>query len=98
MSLALKALSQWFTPTGFIQPDTPALRKKYAKLRKALEQELNTEAARTLAVRCAHADLIGAEQAHVQADTGAHDWKSHRQSITDLEAAFPELNLTHPTN
>jgi hypothetical protein len=47
-----------------------------------------------LAVRCAYADLLGAEQAHDQADTGAHDWKSHHQSIADLEAAFPELNLS----
>jgi hypothetical protein len=94
MSLALKALSQWFTPTGFIQPDTPALRKKYTKLRKAIEQELAATDSRALAIRCAHADLLGAEQAHDQADTGAHDWKSHHQSIADLGAAFPELNLS----
>jgi hypothetical protein len=46
-----------------------------------------------LAIKCAHADLLGAEQAHSQADIGYHDWKNHHQSIEDLEAAFPELQL-----
>jgi hypothetical protein len=43
MSIALKSLSTWLTPTGFIQPDTPALRKQYVKLREAIEQELKAE-------------------------------------------------------
>jgi hypothetical protein len=49
MSLVLKAVSQWFTPTGFIQPDTPDLRKRYAKLRKAIEQELAAAESRAAA-------------------------------------------------
>jgi flagellar biosynthesis component FlhA len=40
MSIALKALSTWLTPTGFIQPDTPDLQKQYEKLREAIKQEL----------------------------------------------------------
>jgi hypothetical protein len=36
----LESVNQWFTPNGFIQPDTPALRKKYAKLRLAIKAEL----------------------------------------------------------
>lgn len=43
------------------------------------------------AIRCAHADLVGALQAHEQKDRMAHDWKAHRQSIKDLEEAFPEV-------
>jgi hypothetical protein len=39
----LDAVNQWFTPTGFIQPNTPALRKKYAKLRAAIADELSIE-------------------------------------------------------
>lgn len=42
------------------------------------------------ALRCAHADLVGALQAHVQMDRLAHDWDAHRLSIEELEEAFPE--------
>lgn len=44
------------------------------------------------AIRCAHADLVGARQAVVeQNDPFAHDWKTHELSIIDLEEAFPFL-------
>ena len=47
------------------------------------------------ALRCIHADAAGVYQCAVRdgnggADNG-HDWKAHRQSIEELEAAFPEL-------
>ena len=41
------------------------------------------------AIRCAHADLIGARQAQEQMDFGAHDWKAHDLSIAELETEFP---------
>lgn len=41
------------------------------------------------AIRCAHADLVGALQAHQQMDRMAHDWKAHQDSIIELEQAFP---------
>jgi hypothetical protein len=44
-----------------------------------------------LAVRCAYADLVGALQAREALDMNSHDWKAHKQSIDDLEQAFPEL-------
>lgn len=43
------------------------------------------------AVRCAHADLIGALQAHQQMDRMAHDWGAHLDTIVGLELAFPDL-------
>ena len=45
------------------------------------------------AVRCAHADLIGALQAKEQNDIHAHDWSSHELSIEELEEAFPFLSI-----
>ena len=44
------------------------------------------------AVRCAHADLQGALQAHEQTDRMAHDWDAHQITIGELEDAFPFLN------
>lgn len=44
-----------------------------------------------LAVKCALADLLGAQQAYEQADMHAHDWDAHQQSIEDLRAAFDFL-------
>jgi hypothetical protein len=43
------------------------------------------------AIRCAHADLIGAKQAKEQMDINVHDWKGHQLSINELEEAFPFL-------
>jgi hypothetical protein len=45
------------------------------------------------AIRCAHADLVGAAQAVEQQDIYAHDWKAHDQSIRDLVTQFPALTL-----
>ena len=53
--------------------------------------------AQTQAIRCAHADLVGALQAHEQMDRMAHDWKAHRTSILELEQAFPEV-ITNRAN
>jgi len=46
----------------------------------------------TNAIKCAYADLQGALQAMQQADPHAHDWKSHAQTIQELEAAFDFLD------
>lgn len=43
------------------------------------------------AIRCAHADLMGALQAYEQSDLHVHDWRAHEQSIKDLESAFADL-------
>lgn len=43
------------------------------------------------AVRCAHADLVGALQAHEQMDRVAHDWGAHLDTIVEVELAFPDL-------
>lgn len=43
------------------------------------------------ALRCAHADLLGALQARNQLDMEVHDWKSHLLTLTELEEAFPEI-------
>jgi len=50
----------------------------------------------TLAIACAFADLCGALQAFQQLDLHAHDWRAHQQSIEDLMAAFPDINLMLP--
>lgn len=47
------------------------------------------------AITCAYADLVGAYQCAIRdgnggADNG-HDWKAHRQTILEMELAFPEL-------
>lgn len=44
-----------------------------------------------IAIKCAHADLKGALEAHDQLDIETHDWTAHKQSIHDLEEAFPFL-------
>ena len=51
--------------------------------------------AQATALRCIHADAAGVYQCAIRdgnggADNG-HDWKAHRQSIEELEAAFPDL-------
>ena len=43
------------------------------------------------ALRCVHADLIGSLQAHEACDPISHNWEAHKQSIMDLEEAFPDL-------
>jgi len=45
----------------------------------------------TVAIKCAHADLKGALEAHDQLDIEVHDWIAHKQSIQDLEETFPFL-------
>ena len=47
-----------------------------------------TTSAEVLAIKCAHADLVGALQAIEACDPHAHDWKAHKQSINDLEDQF----------
>jgi hypothetical protein len=51
--------------------------------------------AQATALRCIHADAAGVYQCAIRDGNGGaengHDWKSHRQSIEELEAAFPEL-------
>lgn len=43
------------------------------------------------AIRCAHADLVGALQAHQQMDYQVHDWDAHLDTIVEIELAFPDL-------
>jgi hypothetical protein len=43
------------------------------------------------AIRCAHADLVGALQAHNQDEYGLHNWTSHRTSILELENEFQDV-------
>ncbi len=47
----------------------------------------------TTAIHCAYADLLGALQSRDNCDIESHDWKAHRQSLLDLVAAFPDLQL-----
>lgn len=47
------------------------------------------------AIRCAHADLIGALEAQEQGS--AHDWNEHEKSIDDLEREFPDIFWTCST-
>lgn len=47
-----------------------------------------------IAIRCAHADLVGALQAKQQNDIHAHDWEAHYQSILDLEYHFDFLGTS----
>lgn len=44
-----------------------------------------------MAIRCAHADLVGALQAYNSLDCEVHDWKAHATSIEELETAFAEI-------
>jgi len=44
-----------------------------------------------LALKCAHADLQGALEAHEHQAYNAHDWEAHALSIKELEDAFPEI-------
>lgn len=44
------------------------------------------------AIKCAHADLIGALQAFDQNDINVHDWNRHGESIQELQEAFSFLD------
>lgn len=41
-------------------------------------------------LRCAVADLEGAEQAYNQGDSSNHDWKAHSETIAELEQFIGE--------
>ncbi len=43
------------------------------------------------AIKCAHADLIGAKQNYENGTYSQHDWKAHQLSILDLEYNFPDI-------
>lgn len=46
------------------------------------------------AIKCAYADLQGSLQAIEQGDASVHDWRSHAQTIEELEQAFKvELDI-----
>ena len=49
--------------------------------------------AQVAALRCVHADAAGAYQYAIRdgndGSENGHDWKAHRQSVEDLEDAFP---------
>ena len=42
-----------------------------------------------IAIKCAYADLVGVLQCFNQWEVTTHDWKSHLESIRDLEKQFP---------
>lgn len=46
-------------------------------------------------LKSAYADLVGAYQSAIIKDNGGaengHDWDSHRQTIRDIEVAFPDI-------
>lgn len=53
-----------------------------------------------LAIECAYADLVGVYQYSIRdgkggADNG-HDWRSHKETIFELENAFPYLITPAP--
>jgi hypothetical protein len=47
------------------------------------------------AIRCAHADLVGAYQYAIRDQAGGadngHDWVSHKLSIQDLQETFYDI-------
>lgn len=46
------------------------------------------------AIKCAYADLVGIYQTIIRDDNGVvsgHNWKAHRQSVHELEEAFPDI-------
>ena len=44
-----------------------------------------------IAIRCAHADLVGSLEAVLGGTIPEYDWAAHKDSITDLKEAFPEI-------
>jgi hypothetical protein len=42
------------------------------------------------AITCAYTDLVGAYQCAIH-DGNGHDWEAHRQTIIEMEMAFPEI-------
>ena len=46
-------------------------------------------------IRCAYADLVGVYQCAIRDGNGGanngHDWRAHKETIYELEDAFPEL-------
>ena len=53
------------------------------------------------AIRCAHADLVGALQNFENQTYSEHDWKAHKLSISELESEFDflgEVTYILPTN
>ncbi len=43
------------------------------------------------AILCAHADLMGALECHESGIWERHDWEAHRETLKELQAAFPDL-------
>ncbi len=44
-----------------------------------------------LAIKCAHADLLGSLQNYKNQTYSEHDWESHLLSIEELQCCFPFL-------
>lgn len=63
--------------------------KTTGKLVDAIWEKISADTnEQELAIKCAHADLVGALQALESGDIHSHDWKAHKQSIDDLETQF----------
>jgi len=43
------------------------------------------------AIKCAHADLVGAREDYVEGC--GHDWDAHEQTIKDLQNAFDFIHV-----
>lgn len=44
-----------------------------------------------IAIKCAYSDLVGVLQCYNQCITDGHDWRSHLETIKDLEKQFTFL-------
>lgn len=50
------------------------------------------------AIRCAHADLVGALQAKQQGDMHVHDWRAHSMTIGEMYTLFRDQCDLEPAN
>lgn len=62
----------------------PPLLKEEKKLINLTENQIRT-------IKCAYADLVGSLQSRNSIDIEGHDWKSHRETIHELEVFFSEF-------
>jgi hypothetical protein len=45
-----------------------------------------------IAIKCAYSDLVGVLQCYNQSIINGHDWRSHLETIRDLEKQFAFLD------
>lgn len=44
-----------------------------------------------IAIKCAYLDLKGSLEGYEQGSYSDHDWKAHRLTIEEMEAAFSDI-------